>query len=354
MSFRIAPSPHGHNQRTTGDMMRWVCYALIPGVLLHSYFFGSGVWFQMFLAVLTAVAAEVACSVARDRSPLSALRDNTAIVTALLLAISIPSLAPWWIIVIGTAFAIVVVKHVYGGMGQNLFNPAMAGYVLLLVSFPVQMTNWLPASTISEHSLTLWQTLHTILFEYTPTGYSVEQLRAGIDGVTMATPLDTIKTQLTQGYTLTEIYQQPTFRFLAGTGWQWLNIGFLVGGLLLIQQRIIRWHIPLGFLAGLCIPAFVAHLFAPDLMPGPIVHALSGASMLGAFFIATDPVSAATSNRGRVVFGLLIGFLVFIIRSWGGYPDAVAFAVLLANMCVPLIDRYTRPVVYGHGDNHDL
>ncbi|MDA6065597.1 MULTISPECIES: electron transport complex subunit RsxD [Idiomarina] len=350
MSFKIAPSPHGHNQRTTSEMMRWVCYALVPGVLLQSYFFGPGVWFQITLAVATAVLAEMACTVARERPAFSALRDNTAIVTAILLAISIPSLAPWWVIVIGTLFAIVVVKHVYGGMGQNLFNPAMAGYVLLLISFPVQMTNWLPASTISEHSLTLWQTLHTILFEYTPAGYSVEQLRAGIDGVTMATPLDTIKTELTRGYTLTEIYQGPEFSYFAGAGWQWINLGFLVGGLLLIQQRIISWHIPLGFLAGLCVPAFIAHIFAPDLMPGPIVHALSGATMLGAFFIATDPVSAATSNRGRVIFALLIGFIVFVIRSWGGYPDAVAFAVLLANMCVPLIDRYTRPVVYGHGD----
>ena len=153
MSFRIASSPHGHNQRNTSEMMRWVCYALVPGVLLHSYFFGSGIWFQILLAVVTAIAAEMACTVARERPAFSALRDNTAIVTAVLLAISIPSLAPWWIIVIGTLFAIVVVKHVYGGMGQNLFNPAMAGYVLLLVSFPVQMTNWLPVSAISEHSL---------------------------------------------------------------------------------------------------------------------------------------------------------------------------------------------------------
>lgn len=350
MSFKIASSPHGHSQHSTSSMMRWVCYALVPGVLIQSYFFGFGVWFQILLAVFTALLAESACIIARDRPAISALRDNTALVTAILLAISIPPLAPWWIIVIGTLFAIVVVKHVYGGMGQNLFNPAMAGYVLLLISFPIQMTNWLPPSSVSGHSLTLWQTLHTILFEYTPAGYSVEQLRAGVDGVTMATPLDAIKTGLTQGYTLTEVYAKPQFNFLAGAGWQWVNLGFLVGGLLLIQQRIISWHIPAGLVAGLCIPASLAYLFAPDLMTGPIIHALSGATMLGAFFIATDPVSAATSNRGRLIFGLLIGFLVFIIRSWGGYPDGIAFAVLLANMCVPIIDRYTRPIVYGHGE----
>ena len=117
------------------------------------------------------------------------------------------------------------------------------------------------------------------------------------------------------------MYTKPQFSFLAGAGWQWVNLGFLIGGLLLIQQRIISWHIPVGLIAGLCVPAFFAYLFAPDLMAGPVVHALSGATMLGAFFIATDPVSAATSNRGRFIFGVLIGLLVFIIRSWGGYPD---------------------------------
>ena len=348
MSFRIAAAPHGHNQQTTSDMMRWVCYALLPGIVVQSYFFGAGVYFQLLLAIVTAYITESLCMLARDREARSALRDNTALVTAGRLAISIPSLAPWWIIIIGTAFSIIVVKQLYGGMGQNLFNPAMAGYVLLLVSFPVQMTNWLPPSTIAQYDLSLWQTLHTILFEYTPAGYSVEQLRTTIDGVTMATPLDTVKTALSQSYTLQEVYQRPQFSLFAGIGWQWVNLAFLLGGFILVQRQIISWHIPLGLLAGLLIPAFIAHLLAPSTMPGPIFHALSGATMLGAFFIATDPVSAATSPKGRLVFGLLIGVLVWIIRSWGGYPDAVAFAVLLANLTVPLIDRYTRPAVYGH------
>lgn len=352
MSFRIAAAPHGHSQNNTADMMRWVCYALIPGILVQSYFFGAGVYIQIILAVLTAYIAESLCIMARDREARSALRDNTALVTAVLLAISIPSLAPWWIVVIGTAFAIIVVKQLYGGMGQNLFNPAMAGYVLLLVSFPVQMTNWLPPSSLTEYDLSLWQTLHTILFEYTPAGYSVEQLRTTIDGVTMATPLDTVKTALSQGYTVEEAYQRPQFSALAGVGWQWVNLAFLLGGFILLQRRIISWHIPSGLLVGLLVPAFIAHIFAPSLMPGPVFHALSGATMLGAFFIATDPVSAATSPKGRFIFGGLIGLLVWLIRTWGGYPDAVAFAVLLANMSVPLIDRYTRPTVYGHTTSH--
>lgn len=348
MNFRIAAAPHGHSQRRTSDIMRWVCYALIPGVLVQSYFFGAGVWIQILLAVITAYISEGLCMLARNRDARSALRDNTALVTAVLLAISIPGLAPWWVIVIGTAFSIVVVKQIYGGMGQNIFNPAMAGYVLLLISFPVQMTNWLPPATLTEYDLTLWQTLHTILFEYTPAGYSVEQLRTTIDGVTMATPLDTVKTALAQSYTLTEIYNRPQFSSLAGVGWQWVNLAFLLGGFILLYKQVISWHIPVAVLAGLLIPAFIAHLFAPSVMPGPIFHGLSGATMLGAFFIATDPVSAATSNKGRLVFGVMIGFLIWTIRSWGGYPDGVAFAILLANLSVPLIDRYTRPTVYGH------
>ena len=355
MSFKVAAAPHGHSQKKTNQVMAWVVFALIPGVLIQSYFFGWGVWFQILIAVSVAYLSESICVWARERSARQALRDNTALVTAVLLAISIPPLAPWWIIVIGTLFSIVVVKQVYGGMGQNIFNPAMAGYVLLLISFPVQMTHWLPAAPIAPYDLGLWQTLHTIIFEYTPAGYDVEQLRTTIDGISMATPLDGVKTALDQGQILAEAYQQPMMASLAGIGWQWLNLGFLLGGAILLQQHVIRWHIPVGFLAGLLIPSFLAHIFAPSVMPGPVFHALSGATMLGAFFIATDPVSAATSDRGRLLFGLLIGVLVWIIRTWGGYPDAVAFAVLLANLCVPIIDRYTRPTVYGHhvGAKHD-
>ena len=307
MSFKVAAAPHGHSQKTN-QVMAWVVFALIPGVIIQSYFFGWGVWSQILIAVTVAYLSESICVWARERSARQALRDNTALVTAVLLAISIPPLAPWWIIVIGTLFSIVVVKQVYGGMGQNIFNPAMAGYVLLLISFPVQMTHWLPAAPIAPYDLGLWQTLHTIIFEYTPTGYDVEQLRTTVDGMSMATPLDGVKTALDQGKILTEAYQQPMLGSLAGIGWQWLNLGFLLGGIILLQQHIIRWHIPVG-LAGLLVPSFLAHMFAPSIIPGPIFHALSGATMLGAFFIATDPVSAATSGSRAVIIWLTHRFI---------------------------------------------
>lgn len=353
MSFFIASSPHTHQRRTTATLMKWVILAMVPGIVVQWYFFGWGVILQIGLAVATAYAAEALCLHARERSSVTALRDHSALVTALLLAISIPPLAPWWVIVIGVAFAIIVVKHLYGGIGQNLFNPAMAGYVVLLISFPLQMTSWLPPVTLTGDTVSLSESINLLLFGYTSQGYSVEQMRmvsSGqlFDAVTMATPLDHIRTSLTQGETLTESIQAPIFSGLAGLGWQWVNLAYLAGGLLLLQQRVIQWHIPVAMLFTITLAAGLGTLIAPDTLPGVDIHLLSGATMLGAFFIATDPVSAATSAKGRLVYGALIGLLVYIVRTFGGYPDAVAFAVLLANMCVPVIDRYTRPITYGH------
>lgn len=348
MTFKLAPSPHGHSQRTTSQVMRLVCYATIPGIAVHLMYFGWGILFQLVLAIATALLTEALCLQARHRASKPILKDNTALLTAVLLALSIPSLAPWWIIVIGTFFAIAIVKQVYGGVGQNIFNPAMAGYVVLLISFPVQMTNWPPPSTLMAFDVSFMDSLYLLLTGYTADGYSLTQLRAGFDGVTMATPLDTLKTGLTNQLTTNEIMTSSIFSGLAGVGWQWLNLAYLAGGLYLIKARVISWHIPGGLLLGLAVPAVIGFAFAPDQSIGPMIHLLSGATMLGAFFIATDPVSAATSNRGRFYFGLLIGFLIYVIRTWGGYPDAVAFAVLLANMCVPVIDKYTQPPVYGH------
>lgn len=354
MSFYIASSPHTHQRRTTARLMQLVVLAMIPGMLAQWYFFGWGIVLQIGLAVATAYVAEALCLQARERSAWSGLRDNTALVTALLLAVSIPPLAPWWVIVIGVAFSIVVVKHLYGGVGQNLFNPAMAGYVVLLISFPVQMTSWLPPVSLTGEHLSLWESIHVLLFQYTSEGYSVEQIRmvetgALLDAVVMATPLDHIRSDLSQGLTLSESTQAPIFGGMAGLGWQWVNLGYLLGGLLLLQQRVIQWHIPVAILTSLGVLAILGSALAPDTLPGIDIHLLSGATMIGAFFIATDPVSAATSNRGRLIYGALIGLLIYLVRSFGGYPDAVAFAVLLANLCVPIIDKYTKPVTYGHG-----
>jgi len=348
MNINIAPAPHTKPQRSTAQVMRLVCYALIPGIFVHWFFFGTGIFIQMMLAVATAVITEFLFSHARHRSSRLVIKDFSAVLTALLLALSIPSLAPWWIIVIGTFFAVGIVKQLYGGIGQNIFNPAMAGYVVLLISFPLQMTSWPVPAELASLPLSSLDSARVIFTGFSAEGYSIQQLRVGVDGVTMATPLDALKTGLADSYTTSEIKTNAVFSGFAGIGWQWLNLAFLLGGLVLIATKVISWHIPAGVLLGTAIPALIAGLVQPDQSISMSMHLFSGATMLGAFFIATDPVSAATSNRGRLYFGLLIGGLVFVIRTWGGYPDGMAFAVLLANMCVPIIDKYSQPSVYGH------
>ena len=354
MSFKIASSPHQRISRSTAQIMRIVTLACLPGIAVQAVLFGYGVLIQLLLAIVTAWLSEAAVLKLRGKAVLPSLKDNSALLTAVLLAISIPPYAPWWLVVIGTAFAIIIVKQLYGGLGNNLFNPAMAAYVLLLISFPLQMTQWLPPLSLQSVNLTPLDALCTVFSQYSCSGFSLSQLQSSIDGITMATPLDTLRTDLNRGLTLDESLQKPVFFSIAGAGWLWVNLAYLAGGLLLIQQKIISWRIPLAILASLFVLSSIASLASPDTVAGPLFHLFSGGTMLAAFFIATDPVSASTTNKGRLIYGGLIGLLVFLIRNFGGYPDAYAFAVLLANMVVPLIDYYTRPRTYGHRPRSEL
>lgn len=346
MALLINSSPHDRIALDTATLMRRVCYCLLPGIAAQWWFFGVGSLIQILLAILTAYSAEGLVLWLRGRR-LSPLKDNSALLTAVLIGISIPPLAPWWLVVIGTGFGIIVAKQLYGGLGQNVFNPAMVAYVLLLISFPVQMTSWLPPLELQLYPLTLADSVSTIFTGFTLDGFSPHQLRELADGTTMATPLDTLKTGFSQGHTRSEIMAEPVFTAFAGLGWQWVNLGYLAGGLMMLRLRLISWPIPVAFLASLLVFSFLGFLIAPDNTASSLVHLLSGATMLGAFFIATDPVSAATTFKGRLVYGVLIGLLVYLIRTLGGYPDAVAFAVLLANMTVPMIDALTKPTTYG-------
>lgn len=348
MSLRIASSPHQHNQKTTRQLMLWVVVAAVPAIAVQSYLFGYGVLVQLVLAISTAWASEALVLMLRDKTILPRLKDHSALVTAVLLAVSIPAYAPWWLVVLGTAFAIIMVKQLYGGLGFNLFNPAMAAYVLLLIAFPVQMTQWLPPASLQQHALGPMDAVCTVFNQASCQGVPLEQLRLDADGMTMATPLDTARTDLTMGLTLPESFDKPIFQNDLGVGWFWLNLAWLAGGLLLLQQRVIQWRIPVSVLGSLALCSLIAWSINPDTQLSPVFQLFSGATMLAAFFIATDPVSASTTARGRIYYGVLIGVLVFVIRGWGGYPDAFAFAVLLANMTVPLIDYYTRPRTYGH------
>ncbi|WP_440053897.1 electron transport complex subunit RsxD [Pseudoalteromonas sp. T1lg65] len=352
MKLTMASSPHNHSQKSVSRLMLTVIAACVPGIAVQSYFFGSGVFLQLLLALITVTLAEAAVLKMRGRAVWPTLQDGSAWLTAVLLAISIPPLAPWWIVVIGCIFAIVMVKQLYGGLGFNLFNPAMAAYVLLLISFPVQMTSWSPINEIMHAPLNWQDQFHVILFEATASGQTLEAWRATvIDGATSATPLDSVKTAVGKGLTVTESMSVIGFGEIAGQGWQYVNLAFLAGGLWLLKSKVINWHIPVAFLCSLAFISAAGYLIAPESQPGMLFHLLSGGTMLGAFFIATDPVSASTTNQGRLVYGALIGILVYVIRQFGGYPDAIAFAVLIMNMAVPLIDHYTQPRTYGHGAN---
>lgn len=349
MVFRIASSPYTHNQRQTSRIMLLVLLAAIPGIATQLWFFGWGTLVQIILAVISALSAEALVLKLRNQPIAAILKDNSALLTGLLLAVSIPPLAPWWMVVLGTVFAVIIAKQLYGGLGQNPFNPAMIGYVVLLISFPVQMTNWLPPYEIAATVPGMADALQVIFTGHTTSGGDMSTLRMGIDGISQATPLDTLKTSLHSGRSVEQIMQYPIFSgMLAGAGWQWVNLAWLAGGVWLLTIKVIRWHIPVSFLVSLALCATLGWLFAPESLASPQIHMLSGATMLGAFFILTDPITASTTNRGRLIFGALAGVLVWLIRSFGGYPDGVAFAVLLANITVPLIDYYTRPRVYGH------
>ena len=253
MAFWIASSPHNHNHTKTPNLMRLVMYATLPGVLAQWYFFGWGNLIHISLAMATALICEFTVLSLRKKPISHELFDGSALLAGLLIGICLPALAPWWISVIGTIFAIVIAKQLYGGLGHNPFNPAMAGYVMLLVSFPLQMTLWQPPLSLVAVDLNFTNTLYTILTGFSVEGYSVEQIRTSIDGLTMATPLDTLKTNTGLGLTVFESIKNPIFGDNFALGWEWINAGFLLGGLFLIAKKAIPWQTPISFLLSLFI-----------------------------------------------------------------------------------------------------
>jgi electron transport complex protein RnfD len=339
MEFRTYSSPHLPGTGSVSLMMRQVLLALLPGIACAGWFFGWGILINLLLAGSTALAAEAVMLALRRRPVANSLLDGSALLTGVLLALALPPLTPWWIPVTGSLFAIVIAKQLYGGLGYNPFNPAMVGYVVLLISFPLELTLW----SAPGQSLPLADTLALVFTGATPGNLP-------LDAITTATPMDTIKIRIGLNETLSEIRTSPLFGSFAGAGWEWINLAFLLGGLWLLKLRVIQWQIPTAMLGGLAASALLFYVVNPDVYPAPLFHLFSGAAMLGAFFIATDPISASTTPRGRLYYGAGIGVLTYIIRTWGGYPEGIAFAVLLMNMAAPTIDYYTRPRVFGHVD----
>lgn len=341
MAFLKVTSPHALSPSTTGRVMLTVILATVPGIVALVTFFGIGPILNLLLATLFCLGFEAGFLKLRGRPVQFYLKDCSALLTAFLLALALPPYAPWWLIATGSFFAIVVAKQLYGGLGYNPFNPAMVGYIVLLISFPYEMSQWPAAFSAMADG----QSLPGL-------ADSLGQVLMGqpMDGYTAATPLEVVRQNNSQ--VITDLYQSETTFSAgkwAGAGWEWVNLCFLVGGVFLLYRKIFTWHAPVSMLVSLGLCAALFYDGGSSASPGsPIFHWFSGATMLGAFFIVTDPVTSAVSTRGRMIYGTLVGVLVFVIRAWGNYPDAMAFSVLLMNFAAPFIDYYTKPTTYGH------
>lgn len=342
MQLITPTSPHIHSGASVTGLMLRLLVALLPAIIAYTVFFGWGLVINIIIATACGLGLEILMLRLRDRNVWPFVSDASVLVTAVLFALCIPPLAPWWVTMIGMFFAVVVAKHLYGGLGYNPFNPAMVGYVVLLISFPQQMTTWLPPNIMNELQIGFWDTVFAKFNGQLP-------YHLTLDAISMATPLDTVKTELGLSETVGEIISgNALFGDFGGTGWEWIANWVFLGGVWLLYKQVISWHIPLSLLGSIFVTALFFYLIDPDHYLSPMFHIFSGATILGAFFIATDPVTASTTPLGKCIYAAGIGILTYIIRVWGGYPDGIGFAVLLMNMAAPTIDYYTQPRVYGH------
>lgn len=339
MSRHIISSPHKHDGSSVTAIMREVCLALIPGILIYAWLISWGVMIQCLLAVGFALCAEALMLRLRRLPVILFLSDSSCILTALLFALSISPYTPWWVNMCGVFFAIMLIKHAFGGIGNNLFNPAMAGFVFVLLSFPAEMNHWPAAHALQSSPDGLADCLQ-IIFP------GRENINA-VDAFTAATPLSYLQTQISGMNMISEFSDEPIFGAMSGTGWEWVALTFLLSGGWLVFRKIIYWQIPAALIGAMFLISLVCYWFDADVYPSPMFHVFTISTLLGAFFIATDPVSSATTPRGRLIYAAGIGLLAYLIRAWGAYPDGLAFAVLLMNCSVPLLDHYTRPKVLG-------
>ena len=350
MSLIMLSSPHAHGGDSVRVIMLTVILALLPATGVSVYLFG---W-MAFLLIATCIAAalltEAICLKWMDR-PVSTLLDNSAALTGLFLALTLPATTPWWMAVLGSVFAIVLGKQVYGGLGYNIFNPALAARVILLISFPLQMTTFIMPMSALEPVINLYDfSICATLFFVGP-----EALNLGFDAISMASPLGHIKTEATLGIPVTDALAAYQYSYLnAFLGFETGSIGetsalaLLIGGIFLLARHSITWHIPFTYIVTVLVLAGLFNALNPEQYTSPMFHLFAGGLILCAFFMATDPVSSPVTPLGQVVFGIGCGVITWAIRTWGGYPEGAMFAVLLMNCAVPLIDHYFRPRVYGH------
>jgi len=338
---------------TTQKLMLQVLAALLPGAMTLIYFFGIGVLINLVVAILAALIIESLILYLRaskstgdcHQTIISQLKDCSAIVTAALFALCLPPFLSVWLVVTGIIFALVFGKHIYGGLGHNVFNPAMVGFAVLILSYPYAMSQWpaLSAASTSTFSQTDFSANLSAASIVRPGFKELILIKLGLsiipDGITAATPLDIIKFRGSQ--TVHEVWSMSNgFNALAGIGWGWINATFLLGGLYLIKSGVIQFRAPLAMLITLTVLGIFFYANgSSDSMGSPLFHLLAGGTMLGAFFIVTDPVTSPGGKTGQWIFGIGVGTITFIIRSKGAYPEGIAFAILLMNGATPLIDR---------------
>ena len=318
----ISPSPHIHSGDSTQKIMYRVVYAMIPALLWSVFVFGLDALRVTLIAVVACLAFEyVIQKYLMKIKPM--ITDGSALITGILLAFNVPSNIPWWIIVIGALASIGIGKLSFGGLGSNIFNPALVGRVFLLISFPVQMTSW-PVNS-----------------------------RSGIDAVTSATPLNIIKEGITNGTPISEISKslpstvEMFFGEIGGSLGEISALLLIIGGLYMLFTKVITWHIPVSIIATVALVAGVFWLVNPEIYINPTYHVLTGGLMLGAIFMATDMVSSPMNPKGQMIYGVGIGLITISIRLFGAYPEGISFAILIMNAFTPLINTYVKPKRFG-------
>ncbi|MCD4788732.1 MAG: RnfABCDGE type electron transport complex subunit D [Bacteroidales bacterium] len=339
--LRVSGSPHVHTDNSVNKIMYGVIYAMIPAALVSIYFFGFSALRVLLISVVACLLVEYLIQKYLLKSAIS-ITDGSAIITGVLLAFNVPCNLPWWIIVIGAIVAIGIGKMSFGGLGKNIFNPALVGRVFLLISFPVQMTSWPVPKPLFAKTVT--------------------------DAITGPTPLGALKGELyKEGATIQKVMQdgityiqdgvEVTYRIpsyvdqllgnMGGSLGEISAIALLIGAIYMLFRKIITWHIPAGYLGSAIIFSGILWLADPLHFIDPLFHLITGGMMLGVFFMATDMVTSPMSAKGQLIFGAGAGILTILIRVFGAYPEGVSFAILIMNAFVPLIDRGFKPKRFG-------
>ncbi len=324
----LSPSPHIHDKENIQSIMLKVVLAMIPAIAAGIYFFGPGAALVLFWSAFFCVALEMVWCYFAGK-PLGTVKDGSALVTGLLLGLSLGPVTPWWVCLIGGVLAIWLGKQVFGGLGQNPFNPAAVARVGLLIALPRQLTTWVPTREMAVDAMTTATPLSEAQITTKILGHSPEAVN---NFAQIANP---------------EAYWQYFLGNMGGCIGETSALAILIGGAMLLGMKLIRWQIPVFYIGTVAVFTGILNFFCPGVTPPPVFHLLTGGLMLAAFFMATDMVTSPITARGAAIFAVLLGIMTCVIRIWGGFPEGVSFSILLMNALVPLIERIARIRPFG-------